>query len=244
MARFTFNDCRIYNGKYSIGGDHNEVTLTTAVDTPENTAFGATMHVFLAGGLTRVTLSGAGFWDPVKGGIDDIIDTRLGSAAADEPITLIAAPTDGQSVAIPGAASRIFKSITTSYAIGGTVGDAAPFTLEGAGRTDAYRATVMKEATVTAAGDGVSQNIGALTVKAAMYGLLHVTAITDGTLTVSIESSPNGTDTWTSRFAFLGAAAATSQWKEYSTAQTDAYWRASWTYAGTTTTFVVSVAIK
>lgn len=72
---------RIFVDEFNLSTYFSEVSAPRERDTAETSTFGGTAKTFVAG-LANGTISASGFWDPVAGGSDVVLDAALGAATA------------------------------------------------------------------------------------------------------------------------------------------------------------------
>jgi hypothetical protein len=240
MGVYVLKDPKLYIAEYDLSGHHNQMSVSVNTDMPEKTCFGTTTHVFMAGGLSTVSLSGTGLMDFSQYSIDDIIDGHLG--VADKPVTV------GHPTGADGDRARIFKSLQAAYDFGGTVGDACPFSMEVKGRTDAHFGTMMHNSTRTETGNGTARQLGAVSATQKIYALMHVLTVSGTTPTLDVDVYSDDAEDMVGaveRISFAQATDETSEWKELSGAIAHTWWQVRCTIGGTTPSFkfVVTLAI-
>ena len=102
------------------------------------------------------------------------------------------------------------------------------------------------DTTLTATGNGTSQQLGAVTSAQKVYAAIHIWSISGTstpTITVKIQSDDNSSFTSaTDRITFTAATAIGSQYKATAGAITDTYWRANYTITGTNPIFAIAIS--
>lgn len=243
MALQILRDCKLYLGGYNLSGDMSAHTLDYKADVKEATVFNDTSKRRL-GGLANVSIKHEGVWQAGLGLIDDVLFSNLGQK--DTLVTLC--PTTGAE-AEP---AYFFEALQANYSPSLKMGDALRFSVQadGSDGNDLVRGTVIHNATKTVSGSGTIFNLGGVTSPQRLFAGLHVIAASGTTpsLIVTIQSAAAlGFGTPTTRFTFNTATGITSQnMPPNNAAITDAYWRVSYTIAGTTPsfTFVTSLGIQ
>ena len=241
----TLKDAKLWVAGYDLSGDHNQLSLNTTKDTPEDTRFGMNSRSFLPDGLTNIAVLHAGVYDqdsiatPLP--VDDVLwAEHIGSALT--VMTLAA-------VGAVGDVGYSFNSIESAYqGIGGAVGDAHTFSAAAQGSGDAVRGTIMEPGTTarSSSSNSAEYNLGDLAAGEVGYGALHVIATTGSpTLDVDIESDATGFASPTTRISFAQATAIGAQFLSDATVTADDFWRAAWVFGGTgSITFVVNFGIN
>ncbi|MFH1117917.1 MAG: hypothetical protein V1792_28685 [Pseudomonadota bacterium] len=244
-------NARVHLAQFDLTSDLNQVNLN----------YGAAMQdgtVFLDGtrinkpGLYDLSFNHAGFVQYGAGLIDETLFNKIGASAS--PMSVVPEP-GGASGAI-AAADRGFLSsvVEATYTPGGPVGDLLKFGVTGVGAGyPLVRGLVLEpgvaERTVTGTGTIV---LGVATSATQyLYGLIHVTSFTAGTLAVIIQSAAAvGFSGPSTRITFDTASARTSQFAVpvaggAGAPYTDTYYRVSYTIAGGGTwKFLVLVGVQ
>ena len=236
---------KIYIGAYELTSRLNSASLNQTVNLLDDTAFGATARSRVAG-LTGADLTLGGFLELGAGYSETVISTNL--AAADTIITVC--PTASGAI---GERAYTMKSIQGEYYPAGDIGGLHTFTMGAysSGSRPLIRGTVMENSAKTTTTSGTGRQLGAVASGQKLYAIMHITAVsgTNPTLDVIVESdNVAGFTSAQTRITFTQATGVTSEWKEYdyALANTDDYWRASWTIGGTdtpsfTTTIIMGI---
>lgn len=233
------NDCKIYLEDYDLSGFSNRLELARSVEVPDFTVFGDTNRKTLAGGLETVRFTGGGYASLQDDAVEHKLDANFGTADA----VLTVSPDAGAF----GELAYLQTAMIVTVEQGGTVGDIYPFTFNANGQTQSIRGHILQPKLEKAgAGQGTSRQEGAIAATQTGYGALHIFAISDGTLTVTIYSDAD--DNWvagtTARIAFGAQTVVGGTWKTVTDTVTDEYWRAEWTFSGTAATFAVGFGIR
>lgn len=229
MGIHVLTDAKIYVGAYNFSGNFNNIEVPWGRDAVENTAFGATTHTFMSGlGTTKFTASG--FTDFGATAIEKIISTYQGAI---RPITVSAQGGDAGEIAY------FFNALITKLqGVGGNVGAAHGFSLEAdLAQYGMLRGTIIEDGktgrATTAA--GTAYQLGAVVAGQSLYGVIHAIAAPGTTIDVIIESDSveafNGTPETRITFAQI-TTSVSYELKVAAGANTDAWYRASWTIAG------------
>lgn len=242
MATQIVTLAKVFLGKYELTGDLNAVAIEEGVDMQDATALGADTKISKAG-LKTVKASVAGFVNLGAGLSEEFLASQL--AVADVPFTV--GPTTG---AEGEPAYSFLASLASFNPVAGAVGDIQKFEAEAeATSSELVRGIILTNAARSGSGNGTVFNPGAVGAGQKLYGVLHMPVITGGpTVTVKIQSaSSGGFGSPTDRITFSGLAVPGSQWIEVAGPITDAFWRATWTFAGgagPSATFLVHMAIQ
>ncbi len=107
------------------------------------------------------------------------------------------------------------------------------------------RGQLMFNAAIAASGNGTARQLGLVAAGEKMYGGLHVTAFDGTTLDVILQSDDaEGMGTPTGRITFTQATGLTSEWASVAGAiANDDWWRANYTFVGTSATFALFAGI-
>ena len=140
--------------------------------------------------------------------------------------------------------------VAGAYNIGTSIDEVIPFEFTGKGTGPLVGGYLFEATTKSAAATTYTGGIqlGALASGQTLYALAQCTAITDTspTLTVTVQSDDNGDfSSAEDRQALTEISAVGSVWQEYSTAQTDDYWRFKVVVGGTdpSVTYVLCMQI-
>lgn len=234
-------DARPFVGGADLTSSSNKVELSVELEEKDATTFGSGKAKEVLGGLSSAAVSASGLWeagDPGK--IDDTAWAQLkGRAHAPWTICPVAAGAGDLAYAVSG--------LTTSYKLGGQVGDAAPWEAQASGSGIAARGQISAELLPrTASGSGAPIQLGPLAFGQQMLATLHVlsAAGTTPSLTVLVESSPDNTFAAPTTRATFAPATTAGGWSTVATgAVADPWWRISWTITGTTPSFLFLAAL-
>jgi len=228
MGQIILSNCKLWAGKYDVGGNLNAIAIDDKPDALENTTFGCTAKSRKKG-LPIVTAALAGFWEAPS---PDIYFSNF--VLTNVPMTVAPLPT-------VGGAAYSFLSRNTEYNLGGMVGEMAKFNVkaESVGQK-LIRGYILEngETARIANGDGTALELGAVGAAQYMYGAIHVTSAATAvgdTLDVIIESDTEEAfgDTPETQLEFtqvLGNGEGTYEWLTPVIGPVaDTWWRASWT---------------
>lgn len=243
MGKFVLKGVRLFVGGADLTTVNNKLELASEVEEKDVTAFNpnSTTDVWaeVIAGPASTSASGEGQWEAGDTGkVDDATWASLGAVGA-----WTACPV-GASV---GDLAWVTKMLTGSYALGGQVGEVAPWKAGWKGSWPLARGEVLHPPGTarTATGTGTARQMGALSASQALYVTLHVLSASGTTpsITVAVDSDDNsGMTTPTTRATFTTATARGGQTVKVAGPVTDTWWRVSWTISGTTPSFLLLAA--
>jgi hypothetical protein len=242
VGKFVLQNVRLFCAGADLTTVNNQLEIKAETDVKESTAFvpsGDAWTEVLAG-LRSVEASGEGQWEAGDlSKVDDISFSDLGSGT---PWTACPAGASVSSLAY------LFNSLRTSYELGGTVGDVAPWKADGKGNSPLVRGQIAHPPGTarTSSGTGTSIQLGAVSASQALYVGLHVHSVSGTTpsLTVRVESdNATGFPSAVTVGTFTAATAIGGQWMRVAGPITDDWFRAAWTISGTTPSFLFTVSM-
>jgi hypothetical protein len=223
---------RLFVDGRELSGQMNAIGIEYGVDALDATTYGNDTRIH-AGGLKTTTMSHQGYWASAD---DAHIFPRIGPSAI---VTVC------PEAALGGSAAYFERVMHSSYGTGGTVGELLPFSFDAEAAGPLVQGSVIAPlATVTGNAAGTAYELGAVPAGKSVYAALHVTAISGGTLTVTIQSDDtSGFGSPITQVTFTGATVPGAQLLLTAGAITDTFWRANWTLTGGSATFIVSAGI-
>lgn len=239
MAKLTLRDAKIWFGQYDLSGHHNQLSLQATKAIQDSTAMGATWSTNLAGVL-GASFSGGGFWDMTSPVSPDYEYYNATIGATSKIITLSA---DGGN---DGEVAYTMQALNGEYTGFGAHGDPAPFAVNATADGILVRGIVLGNTSQTGTASGAAVLYLPVTAGQTLYAALHVFAMSATNATMIIEKDT--TDAFGDAdtvISFTSITAATSEWKTYTTAHVDTYYRyriSVWGGAGTIT-FAVAIGI-
>lgn len=235
---------RLYLGEYDLTTAFNQVEVRDETEAKDDTRFSASgdARIYIPG-LAQASVNGQFYaaTNAVDGayGSDDIVAAKF--ATENVPLSILP---DGGDV---GDRAALLRAVTASYDQSLVVGEQriGKLTARSQG-VPLIRGQVLETGAKVATGTGSAIQLGAVTATQAVYGALHVLAISGGgTFTMTVQSDDNaGFTSGTSRLSFAAKTAIGSEWLSAAGAITDTYWRASWTLTAGSVTFVLVVGIR
>jgi len=231
MASQVLTNTKVWVDQYDVSGQLNAVAVEYGVDALEDTTFGDDTRTN-KGGLKTTTMSHEGYW---AAGTDAALYSKIGGSTV---VTIAGA---GSAV---GDDAYLAETLTTTYSPGAAVGELLSFSVDMEAAGPLVRGAMLANNTATGNGNAAPVQLGAVSATQKIFGALHVTSCTGGTLTVKIQSdSTSGFASPTDQITFTAATGATAQITNATGAVTDTYWRALWTLTGGSASFIVSAGI-
>ena len=215
-----------------MSGQMNAIGVEYGVDALDGTVYGVDTRVN-ASGLKTTTMSHQGYWAAAD---DKHVFDRIGGKA-----TVSILPSGSSE----GDVAYFNEVIHSTYTLGGAVGELLPFSFDSEAAGPLVKGVVLNNfVQVTGNGNSTGEQVGAVSAGESLYAALHITALTGGTLTVSIQSDNNsGFTSPITQATFTAATVPGAELKIVAGAITDDYWRAVWTLTGGSATFIVSAGI-
>ncbi|MFJ3170638.1 hypothetical protein ACIPJK_07610 [Streptomyces roseus] len=240
MSKFVLLNARLFAVGADLTGASNKIELTAEVEDKETTNYYSAGSKEVIGGLGSAEVAAEGQWEAADSTkVDDAMWARLGGVG---PWT--ACPDN----AAVGDLAYITQCLTASYALGGPVGDVAPWTGKGSSSWPLVRGQMGHPAGTarTSTGTGTGVQLGAVTAGKRLYAALHVLSVagTTPSITARIESAPsNAFAAPTTQLTFTAATAAGGEaLRTTGGAITDTWYRVAWTISGTSPSFLFATS--
>lgn len=199
MAVFALTNVFAHAAGYDFTSDSNSATLAMEAESLDATPFGLGWKS-MVGGLKSSQFNMAGFWQSAASqAVDPEAFAALG--VADQVLTFGASNVEGDP-------AYMLQALETSYALGGSVGELAPFTLAAVGSNGAgaVRGKLTKaRGNVSATGAiGTGVELAAASATQYVYCTTHI--FTAGTtITLQLQSDDNAGFTSPTTIATIGA---------------------------------------
>lgn len=244
----TFNplvltDCRLYLDGADLTGYSNKAEMAAKPAALDRTTFGSGGWKERTGGVFDGNAMLEGFWqagDP--GQPDDVWWTNLGVAT----VPLTGVPTSGA----VGSLAYLTRGLDSEYKPGAKHGELFGWSAQLDVNWPIVRGQILhpQGTARTTTGNGTSIQLGAVDSAHALYVCLHVLSVSDGSITVKIQSDDNSGFTTPTDVTTFNAASASvgGQTARVAGPITDTYFRAVWTISGGSThsfLFAVSAGI-
>jgi hypothetical protein len=240
VGKIVLLNCRLFAVGADLTGASNKIELTAEVEDKETTNYYSNGYKEVIGGLGSAEVTGEGQWEAADATkVDNASWSQLGGVG---PWT--ACPDN----AAVGDLAYITQCLRSSYALGGSIGDVAPWSGKGASAWPLVRGQMAHPAGTarTSTGVGTGVQLGAVAANKRLYAALHVLSVSGTTpsITARIESDDNsGFTTPTTQLTFTAATAASGEaLRTAGSAITDNWWRVAWTISGTTPSFLFATS--
>ncbi|MFD9368776.1 hypothetical protein ACFWA6_13880 [Streptomyces sp. NPDC060020] len=240
MSKFVLLNARLFAVGADLTGASNKIELTAEHEDKETTNYYSNGYKEVIGGLGSAEVAAEGQWEAGDSSlVDNASWTQLGGVG---PWTACPA---GAAV---GDLAYITQCLTASYALGGSIGDVAPWSGKGASAWPLVRGQIAHPAGTarTSTGVGTAVQLGAVPAGKRLYAALHVLSVagTTPSITARIESdNAVGFPSATTQLTFTAAAAAGGEaLRTTGSAITDDWFRVAWTISGTTPSFMFATS--
>lgn len=240
MSKFVLLNARLFAVGADLTGASNKIELTSEIEDKETTNYYSAGYKEVIGGLGSAEVTAEGQWEALDSTkVDNASWVQLGGVG---PWTVCP---DNAAV---GDLAYLTQCLRSSYALGGSVGDVAPWSGKGASAWPLVRGQMAHPAGTarTSTGTGTGVQLGAVTAGKRLYAALHVLSVSGTTpsITARIESDDNsGFTTPTTQLTFTAATAAGGEaLRTTGSAITDTWWRIAWTISGTTPSFLFAAS--
>ena len=238
MAKYVFNDGKVFSGGYDLSSHITSVTLDITAEEQDATTINSGGFRSLLGGLRDSSLSMDGFYEAGANLPDALLGTSIGNE-----LIVTTVPDAGI-----GNTAYFMKSKLFSYQMFGTVGELAPFSISKSISSDiVVRGTVALDTALTATGNSAAYQVGAVSATEKCYAAVHcysVSGTSTPTVTFKLQSDDNSSFTSpTDRATFTALTAIGSEIKSVAGAVTDQYWRLNYTITGTNPSFGIHATI-
>lgn len=238
MAKAILN-ARIYLAEVDLSGYANAAAINMKTDIVECTAF-ADAYKDKLGGMTDVIVDVSGFFsaDSVTGHPDHKMFDQL---ALNDALLTIAAEAGAANTT-----AYFFKPTLTQYTpFEGKVSEMATFKLHGEGAAPLVKGKVMvAQAAKTLTGTSTPYQLGAVLATQTVYCGVHIFAVSGAAPTLDLILQSDAADTFLSPTDVITFAQKTAIGQDYqylAGANTDTWWRLSYTIGGAGPSFTIAV---
>lgn len=227
MAIGTISTSTILLNGYNISGYSNQVEVIHSRKIHDKTNFLSGEPVERLQGMYSATVDASGYVDRAVGNAPYLsASTVADSILTVTPITAVA-----------GVDAVIMSGVGGEYTLGAPVDElyAYSFKAQSKGAVAFGYVADVEETESPGTTYSAGLELGAVISTNAIYGAIHVTAITATSMTVVIQSSEDESgapDTYVTRATFTALTAIGGGWKSYSTNEADTWWRMGFTQAG------------
>jgi len=238
MAKFVFNDGKVFSGGYDLSDHVTSVNLEITAEELDATTINSGGFKSKLGGLKDSTLSMDGFYEAGANKPDALLGASIGNE-----LIVTTVPDAGV-----GNTAYFMKSRLFSYQMFGSVGEIAPFTISKSQSDDeVVQGKIEIDGALTASGNSTGVQLGAVGATEKVYVALHCTAVSGTstpTVTFKLQSDDNSSFTSpTDRITFTGITAIGADYQSAAGAITDTYYRLNYTISGTNPSFSIHATI-
>jgi hypothetical protein len=238
MAKFVFNDGKVFSGGYDLSSHVTSVNLEINAEQLDSTTINSGGFYETLGGLKDSNLQIDGFYEAGANQPDALLGASVGNE-----LIVTTVPDAGV-----GNIAYFMKSSLFSYSILGEVGQIAPFSISKNQSAEVVvRGTIQLDSALTATGNSTGTQLGAVAATEKCYAAIHcysVSGTSTPTITFKLQSDDNSSFTSpTDRITFTGITAIGADFQSVAGAVTDQYWRLNYTISGTNPSFGIHAAI-
>ena len=238
MAKFVFNDGKLFLGGYDLSSHTTSVNLEINAEELDSTTINSGGFTEKLGGLKDSSLQIDGFYEAGANKPDALLGASIGSE-------LIVSTVPDAGV---GNIAYFMKSKLFQYSIFGEIGEIAPFSITKNQSGDkVVRGTIQLDSALTASGNSTGTQLGAVGATEKCYAAIHcysVSGTSSPTITFKLQSDDNSSFTSpTDRITFTSITAIGADFQSVAGAITDQYWRLNFTISGTNPSFGIHAAI-
>ena len=238
MAKFVFNDGKVFSGGYDLSDHITSVNLEINSEELDATTINSGGFRERLGGLKDSTLSMDGFYEAGANKPDALLGASIGNE-----LIVTTVPDAGV-----GNTAYFMKSRLFSYSMFGTVGEIAPFSITKSQSDDeVVQGKIEIDGALTATGNSTGVQLGAVGSTERIYVAIHCTAVSGTstpTVTFKLQSDDNSSFTSpTDRITFSNITAIGADYQSAAGAITDDYFRLNYTITGTSPSFSIHATI-
>lgn len=242
MAKFVLLNARIFAGGANLTGNSNQIELSSEIQEKDVTNFDSGDWKESLGGLASTSLSGSGQWEAGDPGLVD--NESWADLTTRSPHAWTVCP---RSAAV-GDLSWSTQALRSSYKVGDTVGEVAPWEASASGSAPLLRGTVAHPPGQAETADGAGQglNLGEVSDSQRIWVALHVLSVSGSSPALTVEVESDVDDTWsapTTQITFDTASEVGAQFNSAMGPVTDTWWRVTWTISGTDPSFLFLAAL-
>lgn len=238
MAKFVFNDGKVFSGGYDLSDHITSVNLEIMAEELDATTINSGGFREVLGGLRDSTLSMDGFYEAGANKPDALLGASVGNE-----LIVTTVPDAGV-----GNTAYFMKSRLFSYSMFGTVGEIAPFSITKSQSDDeVVQGKIEIDGALTATGNSTGVQLGAVGSTEKIYVAIHCTAVSGTstpTVTFKLQSDDNSSFTSpTDVITFSDITAIGADYQSAAGAITDDYFRLNYTISGTSPSFSIHATI-
>ena len=238
MAKFVFNDGKVFSGGYDLSDHVTSVNLEIMSEELDATTINSGGFRERLGGLKDSTLQLDGFYEAGANKPDALLGASVGNE-----LIVTTVPDAGV-----GNTAYFMKSRLFSYQMFGAVGEIAPFSITKSQSDDeVVQGKIEIDGALTATGNSTGLQLGAVGSTEKIYVAIHCTAVSGTstpTVTFKLQSDDNASFTSpTDVITFSDITAIGADYQSATGAITDDYFRLNYTISGTSPSFSIHATI-
>ena len=238
MAKFVFNDGKVFSGGYDLSDHITSVNLEITAEELDATTINSGGFREKLGGIKDTSLQMDGFYEAGANKPDALLGASIGNE-----LIVTTVPDAGV-----GNTAYFMKSRLFSYQMFGSVGEIAPFSISKSQSDDeVVQGKIELDGALTASGNSTGVQLGAVGATERVYVAIHCTAVSGTstpTVTFKLQSDDNSSFTSpTDRITFAGITAIGADYQSAAGAITDTYYRLNYTISGTNPSFTIHATI-
>lgn len=238
MAKFVFNDGKVFTGGYDLSSHITSVNLEINAEELDATTINSGGFREKLGGLKDSTISMDGFYEAGQNKPDALLGASVGNE-----LIVTTVPDAGV-----GNTAYFMKSTLFTYSMFGSIGEIAPFSISKSQSSDiVVRGTIELDSDLTATGNSTGVQLGAVGADEKIYAAIHcygVSGTSSPTVTFKLQSDDNASFTSpTDQITFTDITAIGADFQSVAGAITDDYWRLNYTISGTDPSFSIHATI-
>lgn len=238
MAKFVFNDGKVFSGGYDLSDHITSVNLEITAEELDATTINSGGFREKLGGIKDTSLQMDGFYEAGANKPDALLGASIGNE-----LIVTTVPDAGV-----GNTAYFMKSRLFSYQMFGSVGEIAPFSISKSQSDDeVVQGKIELDGALTASGNSTGVQLGAVGATERVYVAIHCTAVSGTstpTVTFKLQSDDNSSFTSpTDRITFTGITAIGADYQSAAGAITDTYYRLNYTISGTNPSFSIHATI-
>ena len=238
MAKFVFNDGKVFSGGYDLSDHVTSVNLEIMSEELDATTINSGGFRERLGGLKDSTLQLDGFYEAGANKPDALLGASVGNE-----LIVTTVPDAGV-----GNTAYFMKSRLFSYQMFGAVGEIAPFSITKSQSDDeVVQGKIEIDGALTATGNSTGVQLGAVGSTEKIYVAIHCTAVSGTstpTVTFKLQSDDNASFTSPADvITFSDITAIGADYQSAAGAITDDYFRLNYTISGTSPSFSIHATI-
>ena len=238
MAKFVFNDGKVFSGGYDLSDHVTSVNLEIMSEELDATTINSGGFRERLGGLKDSTLQLDGFYEAGANKPDALLGASVGNE-----LIVTTVPEAGV-----GNTAYFMKSRLFSYQMFGAVGEIAPFSITKSQSDDeVVQGKIEIDGALTATGNSTGVQLGAVGSTEKIYVAIHCIAVSGTstpTVTFKLQSDDNASFTSpTDVITFSDITAIGADYQSAAGAITDDYFRLNYTISGTSPSFSIHATI-